>query len=375
MPVFNPGAPGWIKGYRLMGVRTQETSAKGSLVPESLQLRAGPDAESALLYPGVDYQVDAEWGTLGWATHETPQTERTAFASYTYGQSRIDSIVIGADRGIVIREGTPHVTVPTPPKLNGGETLLANVWLSVRLPKLTPESLFPVLEPCYPVAPAPNPVPAAELIPKAYAKLMDGVPITILAWGDSVTDGSYLQTPSTERWQEQFVARLRAKFTKARITLVTEAWGGRNTGSYRAEPPGSLHNYKEKVLAVKPDLIISEFVNDGGLTAEETHERYGVILQEFKDIGAEWIILTPHYILPEWMGSQGHRDIDEDPRGYVRGLRAFAAANHVALADASLRWGRLWRQGVPYMTLMMNAINHPNPCGMRIFSDSLMELF
>jgi hypothetical protein len=49
--------------------------------------------------------------------------------------------------------------------------------------------------------------------------------------------------------------------------------------------------------------------------------------------------------------------------------------NGLALADASKRWGRLWRQGIPYMTLMLNAINHPDPRGMGIFVDSLMELF
>jgi lysophospholipase L1-like esterase len=344
-------------------------------VPESLQLRAGPDAESALLQVGTDYQVDADWGTLGWATQEVAQAERKAFASYSYGKARIDSIVMGAQGRITIREGTPHVTVPVPPALTAGETLLANVWLPVRLAKLTPDCLYPILESRYPESPLGADLLAAALIPKTYAKLTNGEPVTILAWGDSVTDGSFLPDPATGRWQEQFVARLRAKFPKAPITLITEAWGGRNTDSYRAEPPGSVHNYQEKVLAVKPDLVVSEFVNDGWLSDELTQTKYGVILEEFKGIGAEWIILTPHYILPEWMGGQRQRDIDEDPRAYVKGLRAFAATNHIALADASLRWGRLWRQGIPYMTLMLNAINHPDAAGMGIFADSLMDLF
>jgi hypothetical protein len=47
----------------------------------------------------------------------------------------------------------------------------------------------------------------------------------------------------------------------------------------------------------------------------------------------------------------------------------------VALADASLRWGRLWRQGIPYSTLMLNSINHPDARGMKLFADSLMALF
>jgi hypothetical protein len=45
------------------------------------------------------------------------------------------------------------------------------------------------------------------------------------------------------------------------------------------------------------------------------------------------------------------------------------------VADASLRYGRLWRQGITYSTLMMNNINHPNTSGMGLFADALMSLF
>jgi hypothetical protein len=75
------------------------------------------------------------------------------------------------------------------------------------------------------------------------------------------------------------------------------------------------------------------------------------------------------------MGLKQETGIDQDPRPYVQGLRLFAANNPVALADASLRWGRLWRQGLPYSTLLMNNINHPDERGMELFADALMEIF
>ena len=75
------------------------------------------------------------------------------------------------------------------------------------------------------------------------------------------------------------------------------------------------------------------------------------------------------------MGLRQERAIDDDPRPYVTGLRQFAANHGLALADASRRYGRLWRQGIPYSTLMLNSINHPNAYGMGIFADSLMALF
>ncbi|MDA0711275.1 MAG: SGNH/GDSL hydrolase family protein [bacterium] len=123
------------------------------------------------------------------------------------------------------------------------------------------------------------------------------------------------------------------------------------------------------------DLIISEFVNDSGLTAEQVDESYGRFLSDFQTAGAEWIILTPHYVRPDWMGLTTQKDVDEDPRPYVQALRVFAEREGVALADASLRWGRLYRQGIPYATLFLNAINHPDARGMSIFVDSLMALF
>jgi hypothetical protein len=129
------------------------------------------------------------------------------------------------------------------------------------------------------------------------------------------------------------------------------------------------------VLAVKPDLIVTEFINDKGFTPAKTMERYAKLLADFKAIGAEWIINTPHYDMPEWRGLKGQKSVDEDPNAYVKTLREFAAQNGIPLSDVSARYGRLWRQGVPYMTYMMNGVNHPCPEGMKIYADSLINLF
>ncbi|RYD73339.1 MAG: SGNH/GDSL hydrolase family protein, partial [Verrucomicrobiaceae bacterium] len=195
----------------------------------------------------------------------------------------------------------------------------------------------------------------------------------ILAWGDSVTECGYL--PQKDKWQEQFVSRLRAAFPNSEIELITEGWGGRTTAAYFKAPPGHPHNYEEKVLASKADLIISEFVNDAGLNPAGVEATYGRILADFQRMGTEWIILTPHYVRPDWMGLSSQREVDQDPRPYVAGLRAFSATHNIALADASLRYGRLWRQGIPYTVLMVNSINHPDARGMKLFADALMALF
>ena len=67
--------------------------------------------------------------------------------------------------------------------------------------------------------------------------------------------------------------------------------------------------------------------------------------------------------------------VEEDPRPYVHGLRQFAAKHNVAIADASLRWGHLVKEGIPYVTLLSNSINHPDDRGHEMFAQSLMDLF
>ncbi len=369
VPLFRPKVGGWLKGVQLNGVKAQETTSPHLLDPESFTLRAGPEADGPLLARGVDYEVDLEWGTFGRLGEGHIAPDATVFASYRHAQLRLDAIVLMPDGQIHIRSGEPRAAAPAVPRLQAGERHLGNIYLPGFITKLEPDHLFPIAESAYPELP----ISRSDTVARLIRRLSEGQSLRILAWGDSVTDGAYL--PAAERWQQQFVSRLRAKFPKASIELTTQAWGGRNTGSYLAEPPGSAHNYRETVLGVKPDLVISEFVNDASLKPAQVEERYARLLADFQAIGAEWIILTPHYVRPDWMGLTREREIDEDPRPYVAGLRQFAATHDVALADASLRYGRLWRQGVPYNALMVNAINHPDARGMRIFADALMALF
>ena len=371
LPVFNSKANGWMKGVQLNGVKVQETTSPHLLDSASFTLRAGPETDASLFAKGTDYDIDLVWGTLGRLTGGGIEPDRAVFASYGHAQFRLDAVMLSANGKIILRQGEPRAAAPAAPQIQAGERHLGNLYLPGFVNKLEPDHLFPILEDAYPETPLASNATLARLV----RRLHSGQPLRILAWGDSVTDGAYLPDVKADRWQEQFVARLRERFPKARIELITQAWGGRNTGSYLAEPPGSAHNYRETVLGVKPDLIVSEFVNDASLKPEQVEERYSRLLADFKATGAEWIIVTPHYVRPDWMGLTRERDIDQDPRPYVEGLRRFSAKHDVLLADASLRYGRLWRQGLPYNTLMVNAINHPDVRGMKIFADALMALF
>lgn len=365
--------PVWRRGTPLAGTKAEACSVSGALDPASLTVRDRPGAGAKTYARGKDYQLEPQWGGFGRMPGSAIPEGPPVFASYRYVQMRLDSAVLTAQGQVVLRKGTPHVATPGLPEIAAGETRLGNVWISGRIACLTETNLFPVLETAYPELPRKGATAAERLLPRTLAKLRSGAPLKILAWGDSVTECVYL--PWQDKWQEQFAARLRERFPKSSVIMLSEGWGGRTTTAYRKEPPGSARNFAEKVLALKPDLIVSEFINDAYMDEATVLDTYDAIRSDFRKIGAEWIILTPHYARPDWMGLKQEREIDRDPRPYVRGLRLFAENNGVALADASLRWGRLWRQGLPYSTLLVNNINHPNAQGMRLFADALMELF
>ncbi|MDB6172557.1 MAG: Cytochrome c [Chthoniobacteraceae bacterium] len=372
IPLYNVEGGGWNNGAHLAGNIAEVCSTPDLIDIPTVTLRSGADPESHVFVRGKDWEIENSWGTFGRLPNGEIGEATPVFVSYGHTHLRQDSIVLGVDGKISLRQGAGAPAAPRAPSIAEGEKRLGTVWITGPMLKLTEDNLFPILETAYPKPSEPSHA-AEKTLPHFMAKLRAGLPVRILAWGDSVTECVYL--PHPERWQEQFASRLQAAFPQAKIELLTEGWGGRSTANYLKEPAGSSRNYQEKVLNLKPDLIISEFVNDAGLSSETVKSQYGRILADFQAIGAEWIILTPHYVRPAWMSLSREREIDADPRPYTAALRQFAAEHPVTLADASVRFGRLWRQGIPYTTLLVNSVNHPNAEGMKIFAETLIALF
>jgi lysophospholipase L1-like esterase len=371
LPPFNDKAAPWTKGARLQKLITFETTAPDMLVAGSLVAKSG-EGDARKYAEGKDFGLETRWATIGRLTGEIAETT-PVWLDYTCGLHRIDSLSV-TSRGIVkVHPGQPHNATPLPPEIPKDETRIANIWVPGGLGRLAQESIYPIDEPVYvPPARASSPS-AAALLPKTWAKLQSGGSLHVLAWGDSVTDGGQA-SDDAHRYQSRFVSLLKSRFPKADVQLTTAAWGGRNTDSFLKEPPGSPHNFEKAVIEPKPDLIVMEFVNDAWMSPAVVEEKYSYLLKRFQEIGAEWIILTPHYVRPDWMNAPSVR-VESDPRPYVAGLREFAAKHHVALADASLRWGHLVKEGIPYITLLSNSINHPDDRGHEIFAQSLMDMF
>ena len=377
LPIFNPKKYECFRGRQFKGVYALGCSVKFALVPESVKFR---DAKGRLLVRGVDYEIDGPWGLFGRLEKGRIGPGDAVTTDYVYYKRRIDSVLRTASGRLIYRKGTPHVATPLPQETAKGERRVLNVYVDAQTKRLTEENIFPVLEESYPARTAISPygdTVAARLVPKTVSKLKNGEKVRILAWGDSITETlDYYLTDKSKRWQEVFVGRLRKIFPKAEIELLTAGWDGHYSRDFLNAPPESPRNFKKAILDVKPDLVISEFLNDFSIcrTPEQLKKLYeDVYLARFREQGIEWIIMTPSYARPEQMKIVSQKNCDEDKRTFVPCLRDFAQKHGIALADASKRWGRLWRQGLPYMTLLCNDINHPDPRGLVFFADALIE--
>lgn len=366
---FNPAGPPWHRATPLQALKADECSVENALVPGTTTVTLQPGGEA--LEADKDYILDEPGANIGWKEGGKIGPETTVYISYKYIPMRIDSVAC-AGRRMRLVTGTVHAVNPVPPELEEGETRLANIYVCHETKdRLTDDSLYPILDDGK--LTMPQKAIAEKMLPKTWRKLHSGEPLKILAWGDSVTVGRYVD--EKDKWQNVFLNRLRERFPVANIELVSQAWGGRTTTAYLAEPAGSEYNYQEKVLDEKPDLIVMEFVNDFTIPADQLRQVYTRLKNDFDAIGAEWIIVGPHYIRPNWMGLASQKNCDDDPRPYTAFIRQFGRENGVPVAETPVLYGRLWRQGIPYNTLMVNNINHPNPYGLSLFADALMALF
>lgn len=369
-PVFNENSGGWMKGVRLRGIIAEECTATGLLHPDSVKVKPAP-GDCTPFVMGADYALDGFWGSLGRIESGAIGHRQTVYIDYDHDLSRIDSIFVDADGHPRLAAGNPAIALAVPPEPNPGETAVLNIFLRGGAKELTRELLYPIdfTQPLAASAPQ-----AETLLPKTLARLRAGQTVTIVAFGDSVTDGGGVNNSPGDWYQNQFLARLKQRFPQANIRMLTAGWGGASSKAYLEAPRGGIYDFVRDVLEPKADLVTIEFVNDAYLGADDVAPHYANIVKQIRDTGAEVAIITPHLVRADWMKAPDTM-FEDDPRPFVKGLREFAAANNVALADAGALWCRLRRQGLPYITLLANDINHPDRRGHIMFADALMGLF
>lgn len=373
LPVFNPGAGGWRKGSRLRQLITEETTAPGLLDPDSVRVKTAPGGRPGLAR-GVDWEMDPHWGTVGRLEGGAIERGQAVYVDYAYVPCRLDAIAVDASGRPGIVPGEPGVGDLPLPEVSQQTARVASVWLSGPTEALTPDHIYPVDFAPDSVQPDAPPLIRGS-VPRTLAKLRAGEAVRIVAWGDSVTAGGGVNHDPNAWYQHQLAALLAERFPDSSTSVFTAGWGGASMKQYLDAPAGGPYDFERDVLGPEPDLVTIEFVNDASLDPAGVAAQYGPVVDRIRAAGAEVVLLTPHFVRQDWMQLETGSKVFEDPRPYVAGLRAFADAHGVALADASVVWGQLARRGIPYMTLLANSINHPDTRGHRIFAEVLLELF
>ena len=351
-------------GTALRGCTIEGIGLNGALIPESLVLKAEKGSTGRRFVEGKDWRADKQWGRVGRVAGGEIGPDTDVFIDYDYGLQRLDMIEVRSDGQVLVRSGAEDKTIPAPARADQIARPLCNVYLPAGCREVTPEAIYPVGPP-FPVASDEEITHNASLIPNTLAKLEKGGDFTLLFWGDSVTCGGTASTPE-HAFPQAFTTWLRGKYPQTHLRYVNAGTGGWNTD-------GKLPLLQEQVLDHKPDLVVIEFVNDMGMDREHIFKNYTEALTKLHAIGAEVIILTPHFVRPDWMGADGMRT--KETRAAVGFLKEFAAQNKVGLADASRRWEHLWIEGQPYLTWLNNAINHPDDRGHWLFVEELQKFF
>lgn len=199
--------------------------------------------------------------------------------------------------------------------------------------------------------------PQVERLRATQRKLAAGEAVTIVAFGDSITNGGEASVPELIFWR-RWVTDLQAKYPRAKITAINGATGGDTTTR-------GLQRLQAKVIDEKPDLVLIGFgMND--------HNRRGVALPEFERQLREMVTriraATPAEIVlfstfppnPRWL--HGTNRMAE----YAGVTARVAAETGCAYADVFNNWQAMAARKRPE-DLLANNINHPNDFGHWIY--------
>ncbi len=360
-PISDEKVLGWRGGTRLVAGRTPFRVMPSQLAPNSLLIQAAAKRTATCYECDKDYVLDEFWGALSRLPKGRIKPKQRVAISYVYGLRRVDRIEVMPDGTVTLRRGQPKVDCPVmPPKTRGAMTL-ATVYRPYHARYVRAHHVYVVDE----VKAAERLKPDTGPVARTLAKLRAGKPVTIVCWGDSVTTGGDASRPE-KRYVDLFATRLRERFGDGEIKVINAGIGGTSTH-------GRLRAYPKEVLAYKPDLITVEFVNDMGLPGKTLRANWTSAIDQARKIGAEFVIITPHYVMPSWMSKRHSRG--PETRANCKALRALATEQKVGLADAAWRWERLELAGIPYEILLKNGINHPDDRGHAIFVEELMRLF
>ena len=210
-----------------------------------------------------------------------------------------------------------------------------------------------------------------------YEELVENGPITIVAFGDSVTHGSLRF--GEKDYETVYWNRLRKKILEVReyvpVNVINAGIGG-------ITAKASVARMDKQVLAHSPDLIIICFgLNDVGGPLEDYLSALKIMFEKGAASGADVIFMTPNmlntYVSPDTAPedlsyaaitaayqNSGRMD------AYMSAAVKLAEEMKITVCDCYAEWKKL-SQTQDTTKLLANRINHPTKEMHALFADML----
>lgn len=210
--------------------------------------------------------------------------------------------------------------------------------------------------------------------------LVENGPITIVAFGDSVTHGAV--GPGEFDYETVYWNRLRKKINDVRnyvpVNVINAGIGGITAKE-------SLKRIEGQVFAHNPDLIIVCFgLNDVNGTLEDYISSLRIIFEECNNHGIQTIFMTPNMLNTYVAEDTEERFLDYAAKTaemqnsgrmdkYMNAACNLAKSMGVELCDCYSRWKELGKTEDTTL-LLANRINHPTNEMHELFADSLFNV-
>ena len=191
-------------------------------------------------------------------------------------------------------------------------------------------------------------------------KLIDGTPVTIVALGDSLTQGWMVSKGYLDFLREMLIM----EFPKSRFKLINSGIPGDTADS-------GLSRLKWDVLHYNPDCVFIQYaINDAfsGFTEQQFKNTIRAIIDKIKEHGDADIVLTTS-------GYIGDNDDNRHVEGYYHQLQVLGEDYGIPVVLTHEYWKKKIRNGILFGSLVQYDSVHPTEEGYRLMAEAIKNLF
>ncbi|MFB3925607.1 MAG: SGNH/GDSL hydrolase family protein [Syntrophales bacterium] len=195
---------------------------------------------------------------------------------------------------------------------------------------------------------------------RTIEKLRSGNPATIVAIGDSLTQGWMVRKGYLDFLEEM----LAVKYPDARFRIVNQGIPGDTA-------EGGAYRVQEDVIDCRPDCVLIQFaLNDAyaGFSPASFERNIQKMIDRIRNsTDAEIVLVTSTYMA----------DTEENSHAleFYRRLERLAGKNSLPIAMVHEYWKKKIEEGIDFRELVQYDLVHPTVEGYRLMAEAVMEVF